>query len=329
MARPKTVLIAPLMRDCVKFDTITNKADIKLLNFDKNPEFTAKKYFMPAYEPLYTYDRKKQKIISGAEKMSATQVLFGMRLCDLNAVKIQDELFLREPHPDSHYKERRDNTIIIGYYCDTIPSEWCFCSSMKLTNYYDLMFRDKGKYWYIDIGSERGKKFILPLAKKLKLKEEMEEIPAIKTKKRLKTHDIDWMYNHPKWKETVDNECLSCERCTLLCPTCMCFHMYDNVTDELDLGQKKRTWESCHNVKFTRVAGDHFFRGGREERFKHRIWHKIKYYPDVFGKIPMCTGCGRCIEHCPTLIDWVEIINNIHDGKLDDKKEKETSEGDK
>ncbi|RKX63165.1 MAG: hypothetical protein DRP42_07940, partial [Tenericutes bacterium] len=233
LTKPKTALIAPLLRDCVKFDQVKNKQDLDNLDWKTLPQFTAKKFFMPAYEPLYTYDREKQKIIASPAADDTTQVLFGMRLCDLNAVKVQDRLFLQSEHPDTHYQQRRQRTILIGYYCSMPPSEFCFCGSMKLTNYYDLMFRDRGKHWFIDVGSDAGEEFIKPYIKKLKLKEADEGIPPIKTKKHLKTHDIERFYDYPRWKQVADNECLSCERCTTLCPTCMCFDAYDKATDDM------------------------------------------------------------------------------------------------
>ncbi|RME32033.1 anaerobic sulfite reductase subunit A, partial [Candidatus Woesearchaeota archaeon] len=52
----------------------------------------------------------------------------------------------------------------------------------------------------------------------------------------------------------------------------------------------------------------------RTARFKHRIYHKVVYYPEVFGT-SMCTGCGRCIKYCPPHIDFVEMVNSIHDEK--------------
>ena len=62
--------------------------------------------------------------------------------------------------------------------------------------------------------------------------------------------------------------------------------------------------------EFTRVAGDHVFRKDREGRFKHRIYHQLDYYKDKYGEF-LCTGCGRCIEGCPTRIDFVPIINEM------------------
>jgi len=61
---------------------------------------------------------------------------------------------------------------------------------------------------------------------------------------------------------------------------------------------------------FTRVANDYVFRESREERFKQRIYHQMQYFKERYG-IEMCVGCGRCITHCPTNIDWVELLNEM------------------
>ena len=70
------------------------------------------------------------------------RILFGLRLCDLNAVKIQDQLFINPQFTDDHYKAARESIFLVGWYCNTPPSKFCFCESMNLTHYYDLMLRD-------------------------------------------------------------------------------------------------------------------------------------------------------------------------------------------
>ncbi len=310
--------IAPVRRkkdDVVVFEELEGKTDLTRLDFTTNPQFTAKKFFMPAYEPLFTYNMKNQKLTD--KKITARQrILFGLRLCDLNAVKIQDQLFINPQFTDDHYQAARENIFLVGWYCNTPPSKFCFCESMNLTHYYDLMLRDLPgkKDIYIDVGSPKGE-ILMRKAMKLKLKEHHEHVPKIRTPKKLKTHDIRKYFDHPKWQKTTESKCLSCQRCTTMCPTCMCFDIYDKTQTDLEHGTRERTWDSCHSKQFTRVAGDHYFRPDRTARFKHRIYHKIVYYPEIFGQVPMCTGCGRCIEQCPTQIDFVELINEMEDGK--------------
>jgi len=320
--------VAPVRRtsdDVVVFEKLEAEDDLDRLDFTTNPQFSGKKYFMPAYEELFDYDIKDQQVTDHKLRFKA-RILFGMRLCDLNAVKIQDRLFMGEQFTDDQYKAARDAVTLVGWYCNTPPSEFCFCSSMELTNYYDLMLREvkkggkkggKGRteMIYVDVGTPKGQVLITRImgkesGKALGLQEHTEPIPRIETTKRLATKDIRKHFDNPEWEKVANGKCLSCQRCTTMCPTCMCYDIYDKTAADLEHGTRERTWDSCHSKDFTRVAGNHVFRPSRTARFKHRIYHKVVYYPEVFGT-PMCTGCGRCIEHCPTRIDFVEIINKI------------------
>ncbi len=308
-------LVAPVRRkkdDVVVFEELATDEDLARLDFTVNPQFTAKKFFMPAYEELFDYDMDSQRVIDHKLRLKP-RILFGLRLCDLNAVKIQDALFINEQFTDDQYKAARDSIYLIGWYCNTPPSKFCFCESMGLTNYYDLMLRDlpgKDGMIYIDVGHPKGE-VLMRKAAGLKLQEHTEPIPKIRTPKKLHTRDIRKHFDHPAWKKTTDEKCLSCQRCTTMCPTCMCFDIYDTTQADLRHGARERTWDSCHSKDFTRVAGGHVFRPSRDARFKHRIYHKLVYYPEIFGQVPMCTGCGRCIEFCPTQIDFVELVNKI------------------
>ncbi|HDL85036.1 MAG TPA: 4Fe-4S ferredoxin, partial [Candidatus Acetothermia bacterium] len=49
-------------------------------------------------------------------------------------------------------------------------------------------------------------------------------------------------------------------------------------------------------------------------RYRQRLMHKFKYYPENFGKI-LCVGCGRCIEHCPVSIDITESLSKARIGR--------------
>lgn len=306
-------LIAPVRREedaLPVFEELQRPKDFDRLEFDHVPQFPAKNAFMPSTETLFTYDMETQQLVE-RRVPAKPRVLFGLRLCDLNAVKIQDKLLTEGEFTDDHYQAARDNVFLVGWYCNTPPDpEHCFCGSMGLTNYYDLMLRERGDHIYVDVGSERG--IILLKRLKLHLPEQHETIPPIKTEKALKTHDLRGMWEHPLWERVATEECLSCQRCTQLCPTCMCFDIYDENEQDLEHGSRKRTWDSCHSKEFTRVAGNHYFRPDRTARFKHRVYHKVVYYPEVFGT-SMCTGCGRCIKYCPPHIDFVEMVNSIHD----------------
>jgi ferredoxin len=38
--------------------------------------------------------------------------------------------------------------------------------------------------------------------------------------------------------------------------------------------------------------------------------HKFKYYPENLGAV-LCTGCGRCVRHCPMEVNLIRILKGI------------------
>ena len=110
--------------------------------------------------------------------------------------------------------------------------------------------------------------------------------------------------------ETVSNKCLGCGICTFLCPTCYCF----DITDEKwgVSGERIRSWDSCMYPEYTIHASGYNPRPARKNRLRNRFYHKFKYYPDLYNMFG-CTGCGRCIRHCPVNIDIIDIINGVDD----------------
>ena len=298
-------IIAPVKKDLVKFEKIENFDDIYL---EKNSYFPVKEYFFRKQEVLFKFSGIK---ITVPNPYNPKRVFFGIRRCDLNAIKHQDMVFMGQIN-DPYYTSMRQNSFLIGYHCNEAPSPFCFCGSMELAEYFDLMFYDKKDYFLVEVGSEKGKFLVNKFRGfftelNILISSEEKKIPGAD---RLENKDISKLYDHPDWKKGVDI-CLSCAACTTLCPTCYCFEVHDEVKAKNPAeGQRKRDWSSCQLPSFTKVAGDHVFRETREDRFKHRIYHQLEYFRQKNG-VDLCVGCGRCIEGCPTRIDFVGIINNM------------------
>ena len=299
-------LIAPVKTDLVRFQKIGSPSEVYL---KENSFFPLKEFFFRKCEPILSFDGKR--VSAPLEKPKRERVFFGVRKCDLNAIRHQDIAF-SENARDPYYHAQRENAILIGLHCNEPPSPYCFCGSLNLADFYDLMFFDKGGEFVVDVKTDKGKKFAKRYKQffkpsKYKISGKDRKTPGTD---RLKKKDISKLYDHPDWAKGVDL-CLSCAACTNLCPTCYCFEFCEiPALLSKSKSERVRKWSSCQLKEFTRVAGGHVFREERKHRFKHRIYHQLQYFKDKHG-VNLCVGCGRCIEACPTRIDFVKIINGM------------------
>jgi ferredoxin len=288
----------------IRFATVRSASEIDL---SAQPYTPAKEFFFPQRETVFTFTGDSITVPAYEEP---ERVFFGLRRCDLNAIRHQDLVF--EDVNDPSYLVLRARSTLIGYHCSQAPSEYCFCGSLELAEFFDLMYFDRGDHWLIEVGSENGAALIERYRERFEASERSitAQDRVIPGSDRLETKDIADKYDDPAWQQGVAL-CLSCGACTSLCPTCYCFEFSDEVsTADPSKGERVRSWSSCQVSGFTRVAGDHVFRDDRSSRFKHRIYHQLVYFTERYG-VPLCVGCGRCISGCPTRIDFVPIINGM------------------
>lgn len=269
-----------------------------------------KHFFMPHKEELFRFEDGK---FTTSSKKIRQRIILGLKMCDLNAMSHHKTLYI-DNYNDEHYKMLFDQTLLVGYLCRKECSPYAFCGSLDLKRFYDLMIIDleqKNENFLIDIGSEKGQRFID--ANKKFFKKEEKTIPEadfkMKFADRLKKLDISKHYDHKDWHKGVDL-CLSCGACTSLCPSCYCFELKDEPSLKDSSVSKVKELSSCQLESFSKVAGNVVFRKDRSQRFKHRIYHQLDYFKKRYG-INLCTGCGRCIQYCPTRIDFVKIINEM------------------
>lgn len=306
-----SALIAPVKTDAVRFELLTDPARVSEVYLAENSFFPPKEFFFRKREVVFQQD--DGKIDSRVEK-PGKRVFFGLRKCDLNAIMHQDMVFKANNYCDPYYDAQRDGAILIGFHCERILTPYCFCGSMDLKDFYDLMFFDnaggRASEYLVDVGSVRGLEFVKSMPEFFKPSKRALTAGdrATEDSTRLSKGDIKQFYDRPEWKTGV-RMCISCGACTTLCPTCYCFE-HKEVPSLADpkKSERVREWSSCQLKDFTRVAGGHVFRDTREARFKHRIYHQLQYFRDRNG-INLCVGCGRCIQGCPTRIDFVKIIN--------------------
>ncbi|MCX7703870.1 MAG: 4Fe-4S dicluster domain-containing protein, partial [Planctomycetota bacterium] len=109
----------------------------------------------------------------------------------------------------------------------------------------------------------------------------------------------------------VANRCYSCGTCTLVCPSCYCFDVEDDVSlSNLSSGERTRLWDSCQTESFAIVATGENFRKERSHRVRHRLYRKYYYLAEKYGDT-FCVGCGRCGRQCTADIDIFDIVSAL------------------
>jgi formate hydrogenlyase subunit 6/NADH:ubiquinone oxidoreductase subunit I len=298
------------------FQAVTSAGEVALEFI--NPLISPVKDFLfPEKEVMLRY-RKNGKTWDVEENLAAPEtVLFGLRSCDLAAMRFMDRFFL-EGFKDTYYEAKRKNLITVVMSCGE-PMETCFCvcadCGPSSKEGFDLQLTKLDGPYLVEIGSAKGEELVNvggsyfseahaeDLAAKEKLIEETKnnkfKMPTTyfsKAVRHMTANDI----NEKVWNR-LGSRCMACGSCSYVCPTCTCF----TVTDEGDLneGQRVRTWDSCMYGGFTREVSGHNPRAVQKERVKRRYYHKLSYHYLTKMGCHGCVGCGRCVVACLGGID--------------------------
>ena len=214
---------------------------------------------------------------------------FGVRPCEVAAIKIQDRVLVGGPYVDEDYLARRKASFIIAVNCGE-PAANCFCASMgtgpKAEDGYDLVLTEvlDGTHRFVaEAGTDEGAEFLNELphaeagdadaAAAEKVTDDAREQMGI----TLDTSDVRELlqanYEHPRYDD-VSARCLQCTNCTLACPTCFCTTV-DDVNDlSGESGERVRKWDSCFTLQYSEMHG-----GGtrRTPQSRYRQWltHKL------------------------------------------------------
>ncbi len=286
-----------------------------------------KVYFQPQWENLLTYrkDEGYQSVIE-AEPL----VLLGVHPYDMTAIHQMDEVFSQSP-PDIRYLSRRENATIVVADVQR-ASRHTFAGYMgtsSIDSGYDILLTRIGDEYLVDIATEKGESAIGTLAGASDADEswlEQRELIWEHNRNDLRQHKLKagpstWpellekSYEHPVWAEKA-KLCFSCGSCTLVCPTCYCFDIREDVGWDLKSGHRARVWDGCLLQDFARVAGDINFRKDVVARYRHRYYRKGKYVPSRIDGQIACVGCGRCIQACvANIANPVEVFNRLAEGK--------------
>lgn len=206
----------------------------------------------------------------------------------------------------------------------------CFCVSMgtgpKAKSGFDLALTEvmgTGRHHFVvEAGTEAGAAVLAALPTRTAAGDEVAQADALVTEasrhmgRTLDTTEIkELLYRnqeHPRWDD-VAARCLTCANCTMVCPTCFCA----TVTDEIDLdgaaARRVRRWDSCFVEDFSYIHGGPT-RTTAVARYRQWMTHKLASWIDQFGSSG-CVGCGRCITWCPVGIDITEEVRAIRESE--------------
>jgi sulfhydrogenase subunit beta (sulfur reductase) len=251
----------------------------------------------------------------------------GVRSCELNAIAIQDKVFLSGNCTDPSYRSRREGIFVVAVNCGQAGGT-CFCVSMKTgpkaTSGFDLalteVLEDGAHYFLVEAGTETGRDVLTELPCRVASqgeKAKAENIIALTAEHMGRSLDTDGIkellyrnYEHPRWDQ-VATRCLTCANCTLVCPTCFCSTVEDVTDLKGERAERWRKWDSCFTTDFSYIHGGSI-RSTARARYRQWMTHKLATWLDQFGTSG-CVGCGRCITWCPVAIDITEEAHAIRE----------------
>lgn len=255
------------------------------------------------------------------------RALFGVRACELEAIRIQDRVFLDRAFPDGTYEARRQATLIVAVNCAS-PAATCFCTSMacgpRVGAGADLVLTELAPAdpvlhrFVVDAGTERGRELLAGLDARDATEEDVVAAAEVTREAHSRmSRSVDTAgladllraaVDHPEWDD-VARRCLSCGNCTMVCPTCFCSDHIDEPNAATGAVERVRYWGSCFELSHSYLHGGQI-RKTVKSRYRQWATHKFSTWWEQFGTTG-CVGCGRCIAWCPVGIDLTAEIAAI------------------
>jgi len=298
--------------------SITRRDDDALFAYVVGPH-SWKKYLFPSRLRLFAAKRsgKGFEVESPAATPSPRYAFLGVRPCELQAISLQDQVFMTGQYADRLYTALRKETFLVAVNCVRVGGT-CFCASMNTgphaTQGFDLalteIMYDGVHHFLVEVGSKNGKAVLTEIPHRDAEQQEIDRARALwKTAaeemgRTLDTHNLPQLltdnFEHAHWDD-VAKRCLACANCTMVCPTCFCSTVEDLTDLAGDRAERWRRWDSCFTTDFTKVAGGNI-RMSTRTRYRQWLTHKLGNWVEQFGDFG-CVGCGRCITWCPVGID--------------------------
>jgi len=251
------------------------------------------------------------------------QVIFGLRPCDVRGFVQMDRVFggYGGFYFDPLYNARREATTLLAVTCRE-PRSTCFCTAVGGSpagqEGVDALLTEVGGGFVVEVLTAKGEAALAAAVSAGFLSDageaQVAEAVRVKTAASAKVdspftlegirENLRANFADDRWHDLC-LRCISCGTCTYVCPNCYCFNINDSLVETE--GERYRTWDNCFNPQYTEETSGHNPRAHKANRFRNRFSHKFWYYPEKYESL-LCSGCGRCIMHCPTRIDIREVL---------------------
>ena len=276
-----------------------------------------KRLLFPKSEVLLEFEKRPDGDvdIEPAPLATAEVVVLGCRPCDAAALGVLDQVFQWD-YDDLRYRAQRARTTVVTFACAE-PDDHCFCTSVGGSPQGEsgsdaLVFARADGGAILKPLTDRGQRLIERLGDAVRPAPDGTEPPSPpEVKPQFDPEKVKaWLDGHfesPFWLE-ASLRCLGCGACSYLCPTCHCFDIVDEAV--WNAGERRRNWDCCSFALFTAHASGHNPRADQAARYRQRVMHKFKYFPERFGRIA-CVGCGRCLAACGVGQSLVGILRQI------------------
>jgi len=279
-----------------------------------------KEFLFPVRELVATYPNELKM-----EDIKPFAV-FGLKECDLRSMEILDKVFAEEGFEDGFYIKRRESMFTISSDCSKV-GETCFCNIFDGQGFaeagFDINISKIKDGFIIESGSQKGNDF---LKKHSQIFGDVSDAFLSERDKNRATVKAQLEQNNAGLKfdsslkqimesslesdvfDTEAKDCVECQACTRICPTCHCFYLYD--TQKEGYFSKMKMWDSCMRLSYATVAGGENPNKILGDRMKHRLLHKFVHFLDRYD-IDMCVGCGRCVDADIGGIDIRKILKKL------------------
>jgi NAD-dependent dihydropyrimidine dehydrogenase PreA subunit len=300
-----------------RFVPVTSFAELDLGY--EGTDYSAKTYFLPFRETLSTFRFADGDFTQTIRYRVEPRTLFGLHACDIAALVKLDRVLGQGSFPSPYYVSRRRNTPVVGL--DHDPCKDGFCRAVgadTVERGFHLFLTDLGERYFVTIGSDRGYDLVGRVQSAavneadrrdfLAVRRRLAGAPRVEVRAGDLGRVLDLEFDssvRKKWGE----RCLSCGSCAMVCPTCYCYGICEQVSMDFREARKVRQLHGCTLADFAVVAGGHNFRPDPASRLKYRYYHQHRgFREEPEGQ---CVGCNRCGRACLAGIAPRDVIRDV------------------